>query len=70
MALTKVSWEMPLETWPILAFVTLLSYVSVTGVADRSAMLTGILGYRLLSFAFAVCIFILLAVSQGHSSQN
>ena len=42
----------------------------VTGIVDRSVMLTGMPGYRPFSLAFNVCIFILLAVSQGHSSQK
>lgn len=70
MDLTKMSWEIPPATWPVLGFVTLLSYVSVTGISGRSIMLIEMSGYRLLSFAFTVCIFILLAVSQGHSLQN
>ena len=70
MALTKTSWEIGPVTWLILGFVTLLTYVSVSAVVDRSLMLTGMPGYRPLSFAFTVCVFILLAVSQGHSSQN
>ena len=67
MALT---WEMPPATRPMLGFITLLSYVSVTGVVDQSVMLAGMPGYRPLSSAFNVYFSILLAVSQGHSSQN
>ena len=59
MALTKTSWEIGPATWLILGFVTLLSYVSVSAVEDRFLILTGMPGYRPLSFAFTVYVFIL-----------